>query len=231
MKKRTVALVLALTLMLGLGVGAYAASNNKMISALLAPDLKVVYNGQEQKMTDASGNPVYPISYNNTTYLPVRAVSGMIGLPIEYDAENFSVNIGAEKWVDLTSRSNSGATRRSSIITDANELKANTDDGPKVFSSGIYWDIWNGSLSASPREVIMFNVQGYSTVTFTAWSDLDASVCVYNENGKEFAWLDLKADVAVTKTLDLTGVSKIGFAADGPTGDKGTLKILGPILE
>ncbi|MCI7473438.1 MAG: copper amine oxidase N-terminal domain-containing protein [Clostridiales bacterium] len=220
-----------LTLTFGFGAGAYAASTNQTISALLVPGLKITYNGQEQKMTDASGNPVYPISYNNTTYLPVRAVSGMIGLPIEYDADNFSVNIGAEKQVDLTTRSNSGATRRSSIITDANELKANTEDGPRVFSSGIYWDIWNGSLSASPRDAIMFNVQGYNTVTFTAWSDVNASVRVYNQEGKEFAWIDLKADVSVTKTLDLTGVSKIGFAANGPTGDKGTLKILGPTLQ
>ena len=33
------------------------------------------YNGETQTLFDANKNRVYPITYNGTTYLPVRAVS------------------------------------------------------------------------------------------------------------------------------------------------------------
>ncbi len=234
MKKRTVALFLTLGLCLGLVGGAFAASNNETISALLNRDLKVVYNGVEQHMTDAAGKPVYPISYNNTTYLPVRAISSMIGLPIEFDSATYSVVMGAKETqpAALTSMTNSGGTEFSSIIRDAEELKVSTADGLQTYTTGIYWDIWNGSSSATKARAIMFNVKGYSTLSFTAWSDVDATVLVYDQDGNIFAQLDVAANSAVTKTYTLdANTTQLGFAANGPLAKEGTMKILDPTVK
>ena len=44
-------------------------------------------------MTDANGKPVYPLTYNDSTYLPVRAICDMLGVDIEWDADNYRVVI------------------------------------------------------------------------------------------------------------------------------------------
>lgn len=234
MKKRNFAAAMAVTLALGSGVGAYAAANSSTISALLNPDLKVIYNGVEQHLKDATGQPVYPISYNNSTYLPVRAVSSLVNLPIEYDAENYAVILGTTETQpsSLVSQTNTGGTDFSSIIRDANDLKITTGDGVQTYSSGIYWDIWNGSGSSSPERAIMFNVKGYKTLTFTAWSDVDADVIVYDQDGQVFTSFKIPANGAVTKNLTLDStITQLGFAADGPLGSEGTMKILDPTVK
>ncbi len=234
MKKRSIAAAMAVTLVLGTGVGAYAAANSSTISALLNPDLKVIYNGVEQHLTDASGQPVYPISYNNTTYLPVRAVSSLLSLPIEFDADNYSVVMGTKETqpASLVSQTNSGGTKYSSIIRDAGDLKITTGDGVQTYSSGILWDIWNGSASASRERVILFNVKGYKTLSFTAWSDVDADVIVYDQDGNSFSNFKIPANSTVTKTLTLDSTTtQLGFAANGPLGGTGSLKILDPSVQ
>lgn len=62
-----------------------AAAVRQAITAELRPDITVELNGSAQALTDANGNPVYPIIYNNSTYLPVRAVGELAGLTVNWD--------------------------------------------------------------------------------------------------------------------------------------------------
>lgn len=234
MKKRSIAAAMALTLALGTGVGAYAAANSTTISALLNPDLKIVYNGVEQHLKDAAGNPVYPISYNNTTFLPVRAISDLIDLPIDFDGARYAVIMGATEAqpAPLVKLTNTGGTQFSSIIRDSADLNVTTKDGTQNYSTGIYWNIWNGSGSAAPERPIRFNVKGYSTLTFTAWADVDTEAIIYNQDGKVFSSFRIPANSTVTKTMTLDATTtQIGFAGNGPLGSTGTMKILDPTVK
>ena len=69
------------------------AIDNETINALLNRKLTIKYNGVEQSMKDANGDTVYPISYNGTTYLPVRAICNMLGVDIEWDEQTNTVSI------------------------------------------------------------------------------------------------------------------------------------------
>ena len=62
-----------------------AAAVRQAITAELRPDITVELNGSTQTLTDANGNPVYPIIYNNSTYLPVRAVGELSGMTVNWD--------------------------------------------------------------------------------------------------------------------------------------------------
>ena len=64
------------------------------ISAFLNHGLTVEFNDVDQVMTDESGNKVVPITYNNTTYLPVRAVSNMLGVKVGWDQATQTVLLG-----------------------------------------------------------------------------------------------------------------------------------------
>lgn len=67
------------------------ASGQEEIKAYLAPGITVKYNGEVQTLKDAAGNTVYPVSYNGTTYLPVRAVSNMLGVAVAWDQSTQTV--------------------------------------------------------------------------------------------------------------------------------------------
>lgn len=67
------------------------------IQAILNQEISIRYNGIEQNMTDVNDNPVYPISYNGSTYLPIRAVSDMLGVEVNWDGETQTVILGNEE--------------------------------------------------------------------------------------------------------------------------------------
>lgn len=78
----------------------FVAEENEEVTALLNQDIKIFFEGEEQTFKDVNDNVVYPISYNGTTYLPVRAVSGLFDLSIQWDGENNAVLISDEP-IDL----------------------------------------------------------------------------------------------------------------------------------
>ncbi|MBQ6860048.1 MAG: hypothetical protein IJO08_00170 [Clostridia bacterium] len=97
--------VLALTGMLVLGAGACLAANmiNEEITAIKSYDINIKYNGELQTMYDANGKQVFPLSYEGTTYVPVRAVSNIFGVPVAWDAETKTVLLGEnDEWREIT---------------------------------------------------------------------------------------------------------------------------------
>lgn len=54
------------------------------VEAKIMTDRKIVYKNKTQTFKDANGKVVYPLSYQGTTYLPVRAISNLFGAKIDY---------------------------------------------------------------------------------------------------------------------------------------------------
>ena len=93
-KKALMTLAITLALVCGMAIGASAADTLKEISAYLNYGITIKYNGEAQDLTDAAGNRVYPITYNGTTYLPVRAVSNLLGIGVDWDGATQTVLLG-----------------------------------------------------------------------------------------------------------------------------------------
>ncbi|MCD7767268.1 MAG: copper amine oxidase N-terminal domain-containing protein [Oscillospiraceae bacterium] len=91
MKGKKIALGLACTALLEMAAG--AAGQNEDIQALLNREISIQYNGAETALRNANGDTVYPITYEGTTYLPLRAVAEMLGADVDWDAETNSVYI------------------------------------------------------------------------------------------------------------------------------------------
>lgn len=102
MKKKLGAFLLALGLMVGAFGGALAASNSETIQALLSRDITVKYDGAVQTLRDVNGKEVYPIAYEGSTYLPVRAIAGLMGVAIKWDNDTRTVLIGETERMALT---------------------------------------------------------------------------------------------------------------------------------
>ncbi len=71
-----------------------AASTIKQIKVAMG-DIKIYIDGDLQIPRDVTGKQVEPMIYEGTTYLPVRALTGMLtDKPVNWDAASQSVYIG-----------------------------------------------------------------------------------------------------------------------------------------
>ena len=90
MKKFFAILTLALTIVLGNVVNAAAIPTE----VVLNQNLTITYNGNVQRFKNAKGDVVYPISYQGTTYLPIRSISCLFETEIEWNGDTNSIHLG-----------------------------------------------------------------------------------------------------------------------------------------
>ncbi|CAI6082695.1 hypothetical protein [Cohnella sp. JJ-181] len=104
MKKSVLgAMVLGMTVTGAAGV--YAGTNMQKITAYLNGDIGIKVNGSAYVPTDASGGKLTPITYHDTTYLPVRALAGALDVQLTFDPKTNQVVITtkAPQAADLAS--------------------------------------------------------------------------------------------------------------------------------
>ena len=75
-------------------VGVYGAEAPKAISVYLKPDVTIMVGEQSKSFYNEGGDVVFPLIFEGTTYLPVRAVSSLMGENIEWDDLSKTVFIG-----------------------------------------------------------------------------------------------------------------------------------------
>jgi hypothetical protein len=96
-KKSILAFIMVSIFALGAVAGASAETFLKEIRAYLDPNINIKKNREIVELADGHGNPVYPISYNGSLYLPIRSVSEIFGQPVQWDNETRTVQLGYEK--------------------------------------------------------------------------------------------------------------------------------------
>jgi len=198
-------------------VSVFAATGLQDIRAQISYDIQIKYNGQAQTLTDANGTQVYPIIYNGTTYVPVRAVSNIFGEAVNWDSATNTVSLGSQavQATNLFKLSGLTTTQYSWIITDATDLTYSGSDGTSTYTSGLVFDIWNGTYSVSKERLVFLPTSGkYSTVSFTATSDIDADVYLYDQDMNVISKFQIAAGAIVTKEISISGKQSIAFGAD-----------------
>ncbi|AIQ22120.1 stalk domain-containing protein [Paenibacillus sp. FSL H7-0737] len=74
--------------------GVYAGTKLQKITAYLNHSIGFKVNGTAYTPVDNKENALAPITYNNTTYLPVRAIADVMKVPVTFDAVNNQVILG-----------------------------------------------------------------------------------------------------------------------------------------
>ncbi|MBQ9280441.1 MAG: N-acetylmuramoyl-L-alanine amidase [Clostridia bacterium] len=84
-------------------VSVFVTGENETVSALLNKEIQIEYKEKPQTFTNVNGVQVYPLSYEGTTYLPVRAISNMYGAEIDWDGATSRITIRREnKLANIT---------------------------------------------------------------------------------------------------------------------------------
>lgn len=192
------------------------------IKAILSKEVNVRYQGEIQEMRDGSGNVVYPIMYNGTTYLPIRADSNMLDIPVDWDASTKTVILGTEqKEPKSVLKFESKTSEYSSKVTDKGSLTVEGDLGATTtFNDGVSFRVWNSSASSSIDRAYQAKIGGkYSKLSFVAYVPENGNsyiMRVYNVETKEqIASIEVKSgQLKEVEGIDITGINTIGFAAD-----------------
>ena len=207
MKKQIATVLICFALAVSFCTGALAAGNMQAISAYLNYGIKVLYNGQVQTMQDANGKTIYPISYNGTTYVPIRAVSNMMGIPAEWDAPSNSVVLGINP-----EGTNFVESLKPYSSSDVERCKAS--DGKPISLGGITFnsyiilgcgDLWSDGIYA------YYNLGGnYTELTFQVYSGSDRTIVFTGDNDTLLKTIQTKGDaLPVTYSVDVTNVQQL----------------------
>lgn len=124
MKKSIIAMaVLGMTVTGAAGV--YAGTQLQKITAYLNHQIGIQVDGKAYSLADQQGRKLTPITYNNTTYLPVRAIADALNVPVSYDAQKHLVQIGS---------GNSGENGANISLTEVNFTQAQLEEITKAFA-------------------------------------------------------------------------------------------------
>lgn len=97
MRKKVTIVTTVVLCVVSLAIGAAATGLIEKVTSELRPDFTIVIDGQEQTFKDVNGNVVYPMLYEGTTYLPVRAIGEMMGKTVYWYEEDKRIELKDEK--------------------------------------------------------------------------------------------------------------------------------------
>ena len=219
MVKRVLTSLLILLIAFTLTLGAAAAANLEAVTAYLNRTLSIEYNGEDiGPMFDVLGEQVYPITYNGTTYLPLRAIAETLDVPVDYDDETRTVSLGS---VDTSA----------DLIDDLKPYAGNYNaaegivmsvDGKTRRIAGESVDHW---LYFDNCEYFYYDLGGdYSTLTLTAYCPdsrvndrFDLNISCDGELVGEFQVPELAPPQQIT--IDVSGVRELYICGRSPDGD------------
>lgn len=85
------------------------------VSVIISPNITIYIDESIQAFKDANGKAVYPVLYNGTTYLPLRAIGVIMGKAVEWDSANRCVYLGEKPKGDSSSDQTSNTSNRSFV--------------------------------------------------------------------------------------------------------------------
>jgi len=81
-------------------------------------DFKIMYDFEQQNFKNSKGEQIYPLIYNGTAYLPIKAVSELVGEPVEWDAGMKTVYIGSHTPLEEEPETARRASRATLALQD-----------------------------------------------------------------------------------------------------------------
>ena len=177
--KKFICLILALILALSLGITASATSGTETVS-ISYRGITVVLNGAVLTPTDANGNAVEPFIMDGSTYLPLRAIAGALGLEVAWDNASSTVTLTTSESSTLTVTTVHSYDRAGETPISVTVRRENYSGG--LLISAETWDSEGQMLST---ESYVYNSEGLlqSHSVDAAGEDADRLTTYTYENG------------------------------------------------
>ena len=150
----------------------------RTVSVELHPEYTILVDGVERTFTDVNGDPVYPMAYGGSVYLPIRAIGSLMGKDVDWNGDTHTVILsGGSEITDADSFHQSGtqtgaltAERAKEIALDHAGLSASQvtfiraeldrDDGRLVYDVEFYtadYKEYDYEIDASTGAVLSYD--------------------------------------------------------------------------
>lgn len=123
MKKRFTLLTAGILCVASIGAGVIASNVIQEIKAELRPDFTIKIDGDIKTFKNANGDTVYPILYNGTTYLPIRAIGELMNKTVYWYED--------EKLVELKTPEVTTVTDADVIVDSSKQPQDKNKDNKK----------------------------------------------------------------------------------------------------
>jgi hypothetical protein len=195
------------------------------VKAFINRKIDIFVNEEVKTMTDASGNEVHPIIYNGTTYVPIRGVSQVLNMDVEWDSNTGNVYLYSDGYVrktgvDLVSQLTKKHTNYAGVLEDESLRTVNVNGANVIHSNGIECRIV-GNPSIQYREYLSVPVKsGLTKVTFKAFSESNSSINLFNQQGKLVKTFYVKPNNLQEFSIDIDSnvTSELFFVALSQSG-------------
>ena len=208
-KKITYALSIVSCMALGCFIGANANTINETNEAIKSYDIKIKYNNEYQTMYDVSSNQVYPIVYQGTTYVPIRAVSNIFNIPVNWDGATRTVLLGNNsEWVNLTAENFSYQHNWYDGILDVKV------DG-ETYKTGYKSETTTSTYVFTPVTIDLGTKYSDFSCTVVSEANKDLPVTLQikdKDTGKVLYEKKTEANSTNKIEMDVTGLSKISIS-------------------
>lgn len=186
MMKRKLTIALVTLTLSGILVSGVVAANYDTVSAAINPSYSVSVDGNTQTFFNAAGQPVYPLTYRDTNYLPVRAIGELMKKNVTWDAQTQTISLTSPRTASAIHGTASAKPASQSVSAQLRyDLTIKVDGVKRTFQDAqgktVYPLLYNGSTYLPVRAIgelmgksVSWN-NGTQTIMLTA-SKSDANV-------------------------------------------------------
>ena len=94
----------------------------KDVSVQVRKDFTIVIDGKKQTFKTSSGKEIYPLLYEGSTYLPLRAIGQIMDKDVDWDNDTKTVTLTSEGFT-VTDADTFGDRKDKDTVTDADTFK------------------------------------------------------------------------------------------------------------
>ena len=203
------------------------AAVTQNVTADVRSDVTILVDGVRQSFTDVNGNAVYPLIYNGSVYLPIRAIGNLMGKTVSWDSATSTVTLGGELLVtDADSFNNTGAgqnnqntqntqTSSNGLITEAEaQSKALTHAGlsesqVSFVRCHLDWDdgrqVYDVEFYTSDYKEYDYEIDAYTGAVLSY--DYDADFYTPPTSSGSYIGLDRAKEIALAKVSGATSAN------------------------
>lgn len=213
-------------------IATVVAAAPSSVQATLSPDITVKYNGAVQTMKDANGAVVYPLMYKGTTYVPIRAVSTMLDLPVNWDGATRTVYLGSyeKQPVSFLTVATKKTGYAHNFTTNKEEFPIPVDEFGAPTGTSYTDAIKVTEINSASKEGDYALSGTYQTMTFTAYAVTDTTTIRLRDKDTDIVVWEGKIEpkTFVSVTANISGIKVLRIEAAGKSGGNGTAYLLDP---
>lgn len=218
MKNKVITISLTMLLLASTASIAFGAGLQTRIEAVKDEGISLLLEGHKVEL-----NGQYPLTYNDTTYLPVRKIAEIVGLPVNWDEESKQVLLGGSftkpRFITDLPLKNFSDVSNVHKITDNASLYLDLGHSKTNYKNGLEMRVPKGEQASSYYGDAYVKIHGMTSLKGVLYSkDYSCKLVVLTTsdgtrgNIKEHNTIDVNANTLTRIDVDIQDVTGyIGF--------------------